>query len=75
MATIELTVPDESMLTNVKRVCKMIKGVASVTVKKDSAQKFDITKTDGYREAMEDVNGGQLNEWNSLDEFFSTMER
>ena len=44
MAMIELTVPDESMLANIKTVCMMIKGVASVKVIKEVKSKHNVTK-------------------------------
>ena len=56
MATLILQIPDESMVSKVKQACKMLVGVASVKVQKEAKpKKFDITKTAGYREAMDDV--------------------
>ena len=69
MATIELTVPDESMLAHIKKVCMMIKGVASVKVNKE-ATKRDVTKTASYREAMEDVKKGRIFHAESTEEMF-----
>ena len=51
MATLVLQVPDENMVSKVKQACKMLMGVTSVKVQK----RYDITKTAGYREAMDDV--------------------
>ena len=54
MATLILQIPDESLVQKVKQACKMIVGVTSVKVQKPAKEKeFDITKTAGYREAME----------------------
>ena len=58
MATIELTVPDESMLANIKKVCMMIKGVTSVKVIKES--KHNVTKMVSCQEAMEDIKEERL---------------
>lgn len=60
MATIELTVPDESMLASIKKVCMMIKGVASVKVTKEVKTKYDVTKTASCKEAMEDIKEERL---------------
>lgn len=44
MATIELTVPDETMHANIKKVCMMIKGVTSVKAIKEVKSKHNVTK-------------------------------
>jgi len=43
MATIVLDVQDESLLTQIKKACQLLRGVASVRVHK--AKNEDITKT------------------------------
>ena len=61
MATITLTVQDDTMLNKVKQACQMIKGVMSVKVNRDTpAKKYDITQTAGFREAMKDVEEGRV---------------
>ncbi|MBR4129635.1 MAG: response regulator [Bacteroidaceae bacterium] len=71
MATIVLQVPDESLVTKVKQACKMLMGVASVKIQKAAKQKeYDITKTAGYREAMEDVKHGRVYEAKNVDDMF-----
>ena len=71
MATIVLNVPDESLVSKVKQVCKMLQGVASVKVQRPKSE--DITKTAGYKEAMEDVKHGRVTEYTSLKDFYREM--
>ena len=71
MATIVLNVPDESLVSKVKQVCKMLQGVASVKVQKTKNE--DITKTAGYKEAMDDVKHGRVTEYASLKDFYKEM--
>ena len=71
MATIVLNVPDESLVSKVKQVCKMLQGVASVKVQRSKSE--DITKTAGYKEAMEDVKHGRVTEYASLKDFYKEM--
>jgi len=71
MATIVLQVPDESLVSKVKQARKMLMGVASVKVKKPAKTKeYDITKTAGYREAMDDVKHGRVYHADSVDDMF-----
>lgn len=58
MATIVLNVQDESVLTQIKKACMLLKGGVSVKVEKNvptKAKKLDITKTEGFKEALADV--------------------
>lgn len=71
MATLVLQVPDESLVAKVKQACKMLVGVASVKVQKP--KKYDITKTAGYREAMEDVKHGRVHHADSVDDMFKDI--
>lgn len=74
MATLVLQIPDESLVQKVKQACKMIVGVASVKVQKPAAKKeFDITKTAGYREAMDDVKNGRVTHYDSVDDMFRSV--
>ena len=74
MATLVLQIPDESLVQKVKQACKMIVGVASVKVQKPAKEKeFDITKTAGYREAMDDVKNGRVTHYDSLKDFYKEM--
>ena len=74
MATLVLQIPDESLVQKVKQACKMIVGVASVKVQKTAMKKeHDITKTAGYREAMDDVKNGRVYHCDSLKDFYKEM--
>ena len=71
MATIVLDVQDESLLTQIKKACQLLKGVASVRVHKTKSE--DITKTTGYKEAMEDIRLGRVSTYESVDQLFEEL--
>ncbi len=74
MATVVLQVPDESLVSKVKNACKMLVGVTSVKVHKATKKKdYDITKTAGYREAMDNVKNGRVYHYDSLKDFYKEM--
>ena len=74
MATLVLQIPDESLVSKVKQACKMIVGVASVQVQRPAKKKeYDITKTKGYREAMDDVKHGRVTHHESVDDMFKNI--
>jgi len=74
MATLVLQIPDESLVSKVKQACKMLMGVTSVKVQKDAKPKvYDITKTAGYREAMDDVKHGRVTHHDSVDDMFRSI--
>lgn len=73
MATIVLQVPDENLVTKVKQACKMLMGVTSVKVQKSDTKKYDITKTAGYYEAMDDIKNGRVHHADSVDDMFKQI--
>ncbi len=74
MATVVLQVPDESLVSKVKNACKMLVGVASVKVHRTTKEKeYDITKTAGYREAMDDIKNGRVTTYDSVDDMFKKL--
>ena len=75
MATLVLQVPDESLVSKVKQACKMLMGVTSVKVQKPATKtkEYDITKTAGYREAMDDVQHGRVTHYTSVDDMFRSV--
>ena len=74
MATIVLQVPDEALVAKVKQACKMLMGVTSVKVQKPAqAKKYDITKTAGYCEAMDDIKHGRVYHADSVDDMFKQI--
>ena len=60
MSTIVLDVQDESLLTQIKKTVLLLPFVASVRVHKSKNE--DITKTAGYKEAMDDIKHGRVTE-------------
>ncbi len=74
MATLVLQVPDESLVSKVRQACKMLMGVASVKIQKEAKPKeYDITKTAGFREAMDDVKNGRITHHDSVDDMFKSI--
>ena len=74
MATLVLQVPDESLVSKVKQACKMLLGVASVKVQKEAKPKeYDITKTAGVREAMDDIENGRVYHAENVDDMFKQI--
>ena len=76
MATLVLQVPDESLVSKVKQACKMLMGVTSVKVQRPttaSPKMLDITKTTGFREALDDVKHGRVTHYDSLDDMFKSV--
>ena len=74
MATIVLQIPDESLVSKVKQACKMLIGVESVKVERTSkTKKYDITKTTGFREALDDVTNGRVTTYASVQDFYKEM--
>ena len=55
----------------------MLMGVVSVKVERPKTKpvekEFDITKTAGYKEAMDDVKNGRVTEYASVDDYFKKM--
>ena len=74
MATLVLQVPDESLVSKVKQACKMLLGVTSVKVQKEAKPKeYDITKTAGFKEAMDDIENGRVYHADSVDDMFKQI--
>ena len=66
-----LNVPDESLVSKIKQACKMLQGVASVKGQRSKSE--DITKTAGFKEAMEDVRLGRVKKASSVDDMFNQI--
>ena len=74
MATIILQIPDESLVSKVKQACEMLVGVTSVKVQKDTnPREYDVTKTAGFREAMDDVEHGRVYHADSVNDMFKQI--
>ena len=66
-----VSISDLSMLNDIKKAISMLKGVT--TVKKQKQKEFDITKTKGYREAIDDVKNGRVYHAESVDDMFKQI--
>ncbi|MBE6340011.1 MAG: hypothetical protein E7069_04660 [Bacteroidales bacterium] len=75
MATIILQVPNENLADKVKQACEMLVGVTSVKIQKENcvSPKYDITKTKGFKEAMDDVAQGRVYHAESVDDLFNKI--
>ena len=52
----------------------MLMGVTSVKVQKEvKLKEYDITKTAGFREAMDDVTHGRVTTYDSVDDLFKEL--
>ena len=70
-AQLLVSISDLSMLNDIKKAISMLKGVTVVT--KQKQREFDITKTAGYREAMDDVKNGRVYHADSVDDMFKQI--
>lgn len=66
-----VSISDLSMLNDIKKAISMLKGVT--LVKKQKQKEYDITKTAGYREAMDDVKNGRVYHAESVDDMFKQI--
>ena len=66
-----VTLEPDAIIADLKKAMKLMRGVASVKVQKH--KEYDITKTAGYREAMDDVKHGRVTTYASLDDFYKEM--
>ena len=68
-AQLLVSISDLSMLNDIKKAISMLKGVTMVKKQKE----FDITKTKGYREAIDDVKNGRVYHAESVDDMFKQI--
>ena len=68
-AQLLVSISDLSMLKDIKKAISMLKGVTVVKRQKT----YDITKTAGYREAMDDVKNGRVTHYDSVDDMFRSV--
>ena len=66
-----VSISDLSMLNDIKKAISMLKGVT--TVKKQKQKEFDITKTKGFQEALDDVKHGRVTHYASVDDMFRSV--
>ena len=70
-AQLLVSISDLSMLNDIKKAISMLKGVT--TVKKQKQKEFDITKTKGFQEALDDVKHGRVTHYASVDDMFRSV--
>lgn len=73
MASVVLTVTDESLLSQIKKACSLLRGVGEVKIVKQKTTSKDITQTKGYKEAMKDVREGRVYHAESVDDMFQQI--
>ena len=64
-----VSISDLSMINDIKKAISMLKGVT--TVKKQKT--YDITKTKGFQEALDDVKHGRVTHYDSVDDMFRSV--
>ena len=64
-----VSISDLSMLNDIKKAISMLKGVTMVKKQKE----FDITKTKGFQEALDDVKHGRVYHAESVDDMFKQI--
>lgn len=69
--TLNVSLEDVSMLRDVRKAISMLRGVTKVSLPR--RKKYDITKTAGFREAMEDVKHGRVTHYDSLQDFYKEL--
>ncbi len=69
--TLNVRLEDASLLRDVKKAISMLRGVTKVSISRKKNN--DITKTAGFREAMEDVKRGRVTHYDSLEDFYKEM--
>ena len=70
-AQLLVSISDLSMLNDIKKAISMLKGVT--TVKKQKQKEFNITKTKGFQEALDDVKHGRVYHAESVDDMFKQI--
>ncbi len=73
MASVVLTVTDESLLSQIKEACSLLRGVGEVKVVKHKTASKNITQTKGYKEAMEDIREGRVYHAESVNDMFQQI--
>ena len=64
-----VSISDLSMINDIKKAISMLKGVTSVKKQKT----YDITKTKGFQEALDDVKHGRVTHYDSVDDMFRNI--
>ena len=72
---IQLTLQFESLKikNRLMKVIELMNGVSVVDNNTEANQHNDVTKTSGYREAMEDIEKGRIYHANSAEDMFNQI--
>jgi predicted peroxiredoxin len=70
-AQLLVSISDLSMLNDIKKAISMLKGVT--LVKKHKQKEYDIMKTKGFQEALDDVKHGRVYHAESVDDMFKQI--
>ena len=73
MTQLTVKIEDVSMLEQIKQAISLLRGVVSVKEKKAKPKEYDITKTAGFREAMDDIEHGRVTHADSVDDMFQQI--
>ena len=73
MTQLTVKIEDTSMLEQIKQAISLLRGVVSVNVKKTKPKEYDITKTAGFREAMDDIEHGRVSTYDSVEDLFKEL--
>ena len=73
MASVVLTVTDESLLSQIKKACSLLRGIGEVKVVRTKTATKDVTQTKGFKEAMEDIREGRVYHAESVDDMFQQI--
>ncbi|MBR5911754.1 MAG: hypothetical protein IKZ55_07190 [Bacteroidales bacterium] len=73
MTQLTVKIEDVSMLEQIKQAISLLRGVVSVNVKKTKPKEYDITKTAGFCEAMDDIEHGRVSTYDSVDDLFKEL--
>ena len=68
-----MTISDESLISQIKKACTLLKGVGEVKVVRPKPSRRNITKTKGYQEAMADVRQGRVHQADRVDDMFQDI--
>ena len=60
-----VTVDDASIINDLKRAIKMMRGVSKISVKRPKKTEMDLSR--------EDARAGRVTSWNSVDEMFDEI--
>lgn len=67
-----VSIDDKSMVNKIKQALKLMKGVCSVKVKKESMEQ-KILNSKSYKAAMDDIEHGRVYEAESVEDMFKQI--